>query len=155
MTVVEAGIRIQAPRERIFDISQDYAIRKRWDPFSRATGLLDDARWAALGVRAFVRARNGFQMTFKYVQYRRPERAAIVMIDGPWFFEKFAGTWIFEPAADGGTLVRFRYSFVARPVSLRSPLEELIRRVLQRNTEARLPALKRYCESQCAQAPDG
>jgi uncharacterized protein YndB with AHSA1/START domain len=147
MPLVEEQILINAPREHVFDVSQDYAIRRQWDPFSRGTCLLNGATQAAVGARGYVRAYNGFRMTFEYVSYQRPERAAIVMLDGPLFFKKFAGTWIFEETDGDSVRARFRYSVTTRPAVLRRPLDWLVQRVFRRDIKNRLLALKAFCES--------
>ncbi|HEX9810773.1 MAG TPA: SRPBCC family protein [Burkholderiales bacterium] len=151
MPLVEEEILINAPRDLVFDVSQDYAIRRQWDPFSRGTYLLDGVTAAAVGVKGFVQARNGFRMTFEYVSYQRPERAAIVMLYGPLFFKKFAGTWIFEEVGERSVRARFRYTFATRPAALRRPLDCLVQRLFRRAIIDRLLALKEFCESRSSQ----
>ena len=36
-------------------------------------------------------------MTVDYITYDPPLRVAMSMIDGPRFFDTFAGTWLFKP----------------------------------------------------------
>jgi hypothetical protein len=35
MPIVEDAIEIRAPAEKLFALSQDYALRREWDPFVR------------------------------------------------------------------------------------------------------------------------
>src|SRR5262245_58725505 len=114
MPIVEETIRIDAPRESLFPLSQDYALRLAWDPFLREMRLLDGAKEAGAGVRVWVRAWTGLTMEAKLTGYRPPASVAMTMVRGPRLFRRFAGTWLFEPLADGGTQVTFRYWFESR-----------------------------------------
>src|SRR5689334_4629775 len=100
MPAVEASLLIRAPRERLFDLSQDYALRTEWDPFVRDMRFLDGATQPGPGVRVRVRAYNGLTMTVRFVTFNRPAVVAMTMTEGPWFLERFAGSWRFEPRGD-------------------------------------------------------
>src|SRR5262245_9761200 len=114
MPTVEATIRIEKPAEGVFALSQDYGLRKLWDPFVREMRFLDGARAAGNGTRVWVRAWTGLTMEAQYVSYRPPRSVAMKMRRGPWFFSMFAGTWIFEPDGCDATVVTFRYAFRTR-----------------------------------------
>jgi ribosome-associated toxin RatA of RatAB toxin-antitoxin module len=137
---IEESIVIQASRERVFDFTQDYSTRLRWDSFLKKAELLDAAGAAGKGVQAWCVARNGIGMVTEYVTFNRPEVTAIKMTRGPFLFKSFAGSWRFRPQGEGGTEVVFLYSFTLRfPFSL---LSNRIRRNLQRNVRQRLADLK-------------
>src|SRR5262245_51300353 len=114
MPVVEGQLVIDAPQGAVFDLAQDYGARFDWDPFLSRIVCRDGATEPAVGVKVWVRAKNGLSMEVVYVTYDRPRSTAMKMIDGPRFFERFAGTWKFEATADGGTRVTFRYNFETR-----------------------------------------
>src|SRR5262249_25644292 len=123
MPIVEAADTIAAPAARVFDVAQDYYIRLRWDPFLREMKFLGGADEAAVGVRVWVHARNGLKMTVEYVVVEPPTRVAVKMVEGPFFFEQFGGTWSFEPLAGDLTQTQFRYSFKTRWPLLRPVLD--------------------------------
>ena len=146
MPIVEAKITVTAPQDAVFDLAQDYAARLDWDPFLSQIQFRDGATQADVGVKVWVRAKNRLTMEVVYVTYDRPRSTAMKMIDGPPFFERFAGTWKFDERADGGTDVTFRYNFETRWPILRLALNPVIHRVFQRDIRRRLQGLKRAAE---------
>lgn len=142
MPIVEASIAIRAPREEIFALAQDYYLRLEWDPFLREMKFLEGATEAGLGVRVMVRAWNRMSMEVRYVTLDEPERVAVVMTKGPFFFESFAGSWRFKELGRGETEVTFRYHFATRWSALRPLLDAIIHRVFTRDIRKRLQGLK-------------
>ena len=146
MPAVEDSITIAASPEALFALSQDYALRREWDPFTREMQFLDGAKGPAPGVRVWGRAWNGLTMTVEYVTVQPPHVVAMKMVRGPWFFASFAGSWHFEPAADGTTRVTFRYVFTTRPRWLPWLADPLVRWAFGRDIRARLRGLKHGAE---------
>lgn len=146
MPVVESSAEIRASREALFALTQDYYIRLEWDPFLRGLRFLDGATGPAPGVRVWVRAKNGLSMLVEYVTVAPPERVAVKLVRGPFFFENFAGSWIFHDAGEGRTRVVFRYSFRTRWRFLRPLLDRAISAVFTRDIAARVRALKHAAE---------
>lgn len=142
MPIVESSILIEAPREEIFALAQDYYLRLEWDPFLREMRFLDGAKEATVGVRVAVRAWNRMSMEVRYVTLDPPETVAVVMTKGPFFFESFAGSWRFKEDASGATEVIFRYHFATRWRALRPLLDSIIHRVFTRDIRKRLEGLK-------------
>jgi len=143
--IVEDASRIAAPQEALFALSQDYALRREWDPFTRDLKFLGGAGEAGVGVRVWVRAWTGLTMEVEYVTYNPPHVVAMKMLRGPFVFERFAGTWLFRPHPRG-TEVAFRYSFTTRWRRLRWLLDPVIGMVFRRDVRARLRGLKRAAE---------
>jgi len=114
MPVVERSLLINAPRDALFDLAQDYGLRLKWDPFLREMRFLDGADEAAVGVRVSVRAWTGLTMVAEYLTLNRPQLVAMKMVRGPFIFRQFAGSWQFQPHAGGSTEVTFRYQFETR-----------------------------------------
>lgn len=146
MPAVEESIRIRASCESLFDLSQDYALRAEWDPFTREMRFLDGTTEAGLSVRVTGRAWNGLGMTVEFVSFNRPGVVAMRMTDGPRLFSRFAGSWRFVPAEDGQTEVIFRYVFETRPRWLRWLLGPVVGWVFRRDLRARLRGLKAGAE---------
>ncbi len=146
MPQVESSLVIDAPVEGLFALSQDYALRRQWDPFVREMRFLGGVSEAAQGVRVWVRAWTGLTMEVELTAFRPPTSVAMTMRRGPWFLGRFAGTWLFRPHAGGGTEVTFRYFVTARPQWLRPLLDPLIAWVFRRDVQARLRGLKRGAE---------
>jgi len=146
MPVVESTGEIRAPREALFALTQDYYNRLEWDPFLRDLRFMDGATSPAPGVRVWVRARNGLSMLVEYVTVTPPERVAVKLVRGPFFFASFAGSWIFHEAGEDRTRVTFRYGFRTRWRPLRPVLDRVISAVFTRDIAARLRALRHAAE---------
>jgi ribosome-associated toxin RatA of RatAB toxin-antitoxin module len=142
MPIIEDSILIAARAEGLFALSQDYALRGEWDPFVREMRFGAGATEPAAGVHVWVRAWTGLTMEVLFVGFRPPSAVAMTMEQGPFFFEKFAGTWLFKPHPSGATKVTFRYSFTTRLRRLRPLLDRMIVRVLHLDIRARLRGLK-------------
>jgi ribosome-associated toxin RatA of RatAB toxin-antitoxin module len=146
MPVVQAEVEIAAAPEAVFDLAQSYELRLRWDPFLRALEQRKGSGEPTRGDRVWVRSWTGLTMEVEYGNVRRPHSVAMHMLDGPWFFELFAGTWLFHALPSGGTRVVFRYNFRTRPRLAAVLLDPIIERVFQRDIRARLAGLKRGIE---------
>ncbi len=138
---------INSSREFVFDYTQDYTNRLKWDTFLRKAELIGGALEAGLGVRANCVAKNGLGMITEYVSYNRPEGTAVKMTKGPIMFKTFAGSWKFNQLDPDLTEVLFIYSF-----ELRLPFvmfQGKVKRNLQSEVKQRLLDLKSNIESNC------
>src|SRR5262249_49419210 len=100
------------------------------------------------GVRVWVRAWTGLTMTVEYVTVNRPHVVAMRMLEGPFFFRHFAGSWRFEGRPDGRTEVVFRYAFETRWRRLRFLLDPPARLVFRPGRRGRVRGLKRGAEQE-------
>lgn len=134
------SIEILAAPELIFDYTQDYTNRLKWDTFLTEAYLLDNATQADKGVKAWCVSKNGLGMETQYVSFNRPNVTAVKMTKGPYMFKKFAASWTFKAEANGITKVTFLYSFALRvPFNL---VGFFIKNILQKNVRQRLVDLK-------------
>jgi len=146
MPTIEARATVVVDPEIAFAISQTHGeLRLRWDRFIRAERLLDGARQQARGVKAWTRHRWGMSMTSECVSFHPPTHTGMQMLDGPWFFERFAGGWRFKPAPDGGTEVVWRYNFACRPAWIAPVAERIGTLVLRREIRARVAGFAAGC----------
>lgn len=132
--------------ENVFDFTQDYSNRLKWDSFLKRADLMDGATSADKGVKAYCVAKNGMGMVTEYVTFNRPGVTAIKMTRGPYMFKSFLGSWTFKEVTGNKTEVTFLYSF-----SLRFPFNLLtmfIKNNLQTNVKKRLIDLKAYIENE-------
>lgn len=154
MPTFERSLHVQAPREALFWLSQDYDQRLAWDPFLCEARLLGEARTAGPGVRAWCVSRlPRLGMETEYVSFKPPEVAAVKMTQRLPLVDTFAGSWRFDEAAGGGTTVTFRYHVKARPVWLRWVLDPLMLGWFAWESWRRMEAFKRYAEARLARAP--
>lgn len=137
---------IQRNAEAIFDYTQDYANRLKWDTFLKRADLMDGAIAAGKGVKAYCVAKNGLGMETEYITFNRPRATAIRMTRGPFMFKNFLGSWTFKEMEPGQTEVIFLYSFeLAFPMNLLRPF---ISGNLRRNVRRRLTDLKTCMEKE-------
>ncbi len=148
MAIIEKSIVINLSQERVFHIAQDYYIRPQWDTFSKKIEFMDGAKQAKPGVKVSVHAHNGLNMIVEYITVKAPERAAIKMISGPVFFEKFAGTWVFDKRDNNSTKVTFKYGYKSKWFMIPAIFDRLIGIQFGWDTQRRLNALKEFCEAE-------
>lgn len=146
MATFEHSILIHADRAALFDLTQDYTCRLKWDPFLREARLLGGATAAAIGVRAWCGAWYGLGMESEYVSFTPPRVAAVRMTRGPAMLAAFAGSWLFAEESPGTTRVVFRYHLKSRPRCLHRLLDPILCWWFARDTRLRLEALKRAAE---------
>lgn len=118
--------------EQVFDFTQDYNKRLKWDTFLKKADLIEGATKADKGIKAYCVAKNGIGMVTEYVTYNRPRVTAIKMTNGPFMFKSFLGFWTFKETPNNKTEVIFLYSF-----SLRIPFK-LFAKFIKRNFQANL-----------------
>lgn len=147
MPTISAELEIDAPQAALFALTQDYGLRLRWDPFVREIVYRDGATGTAVGVRVWVRARNGLTMEVEYITVKPPEQVAMKMVDGPWLFRQFSGAWLFRQVTPTRTRVIFRYNFATRPALLAPAADPVVARVLTRDMRQRLQGLKTSVET--------
>jgi ribosome-associated toxin RatA of RatAB toxin-antitoxin module len=143
-------ILINEKSEKVFDFTQNYNNRLKWDTFLKKADLIDGATIADKGVKAYCVAKNGIGMETEYVTYNRPKVTAIKMTKGPFMFKSFLGSWTFKEISNDKTEVIFLYSF-----SLRFPfniLTKFIKNNLQTNVRQRLIDLKGNIENESTKA---
>lgn len=134
------SIEILGTPEFLFDYTQDYSNRLKWDTFLTEAYLLDNVTQADKGVKAWCVSKNGLGMETQYVSFNRPKVTAIKMTKGPYMFKEFAASWTFKEETMGVTKVTFLYSFTLRlPFNL---VSFFIKNILQKNVRQRLVDLK-------------
>ena len=142
MPLFTCSLDINAEQSALFALTQDYSRRLEWDPYLKIARLVDNAPTAALGVKAWCVAKSGLGMETVYISYKPPRAVAIQMTRGPWFLQRFAGSWRFEVLSPQQTRVTFRYNVLARPALLRPLLHPLLKLVFARDMRQRLHALR-------------
>lgn len=146
MPTVKVHRDIQASPEDLFDLAQDYRLRLAWDPFLRQMKFRGGAKEAAVGVEVWVEAKNGLEMSVRYITLKRPERVAMTMVDGPAMFASFSGSWLFRAMGSGVTRVTFLYNYTLRGGVFGRIGEPVVSWILARDMSARLDGLRRGAE---------
>jgi len=145
MPVVESSVVVPVAPDLAFAVSQTTGeIRMRWDVFIREQRLLDGVERPAVGVRTLTVSRRGLRMVSEYASYRPPTSVGMKVTGLPWFFEKLAGGWRFDPH-EGGSLATWKYNFSCRP-RLIAPIAEWIGvRLIKYDIDRRIAGFARGC----------
>jgi hypothetical protein len=141
--VVPAGV------EETFDLIHDYAARLTWDTLLREAYTVGDVP-PAKGVEAVCTARRrlgGFSFRTRYVTFRRPELAAVVLVGSPPFFATWAASIRHLPREDGSSEVVYTLTFTAKPAWLARLIEPIALRAFRLETRRRLTALAAHLAS--------
>jgi hypothetical protein len=147
--MVECGVDIDAPCEKVFDVIHDYGIRLRWDTLLSKACIVDGTTEAGLGVTTLCVGRSavaGLGMETVYISFERPRVAAVRMTSGPWFVAEFAASIRHTALAENRSRVSYKFRIRAWPRWLGVALDPILRRVFERETRKRLDSLKRYIE---------
>jgi ribosome-associated toxin RatA of RatAB toxin-antitoxin module len=138
------SIEIERRSSIVFDYTQDYDNRLKWDVFLKRAELVEGAAKAGRGVKAYCVAKNGMGMLTEYITYNPPKVTAVKMLKGPWLFKSFQASWTFKELDPVKTEVTFVYSFKLRfPFSL---MNGIIKANLHKNVRKRLEYLKKNLE---------
>ena len=149
MPRIEADQIIDLDPWTAFAVSQTTGdTRLRWDPFIKRQRHLDGATIAGVGVRTETTSKHGLTMVSEYTSFHPPERVGMKMVEGPWFFEKFGGGWIFKELDDGRTQATWRYTFTVRPGFLARVADPIGVRLLTRDIDQRIEAFATGCADQ-------
>jgi hypothetical protein len=146
VTRIESSVVVDVDPATAFAVSQTTGqTRLRWDPFIEEQHFLDGATAPAKGVRTQTQHRSRLRMVSQYVSYNPPTNVGMTMVEGPWFFESFAGGWRFSPEPDGRCHATWRYSFRCRPAWLAPLAERIGAIVLKRDIDRRIAGFARGC----------
>jgi uncharacterized protein YndB with AHSA1/START domain len=141
VTVAES-LFVEAPPERVWDFTQDYAQRASWD-----ANVLDAEVLPGDGApRVRVRMRGGVRCTFRYQAFERPQHTSLAMVDvQSVLFVGGGGAWTYE-SRDGGTLWTQTNTLVLADRWFAALLAPLVRWQLRRSTVRAMRAAQRLLE---------
>jgi hypothetical protein len=146
------SVEVEASCTAVFNLIHDYGRRLEWDTLLSKACLLDGATEAGLGVRSLCVGtwRGAFlPMETEYIRFEPGQVAAVSLTNRPPFFDHFAATIRHEPLGDNRSRVTYIYFFRARPRLLAPIIEPIMTRLLRRETQKRLFALRNYLAGVC------
>ncbi len=146
MPTVTGSTIIDSAIQKVFDVSQDYSIRLKWDPYLSVAKLLDGTSEIKPGTRVYCENKKGVGMTVRYVTFNRPAQSAVKMDADFPFIKNFAGSWNFRSLDGNRTEVTFKYYYEAKGTIIKKITEFFAGRMLRRDIKIRLTGLKRYFE---------
>ncbi len=137
---------ILAERSELYNLTQDYKHRLKWDSFAKRVryekGFVTSYRGVANTLRWF----NPLRMTVEHINLVAPSMAATSMLKGPFFFLMFSGSWYFRSLKKNSTEVTLNYQFKSRWRPLAFIFDPFIKRILERDCRRALRDLKYAAE---------
>lgn len=134
---------LPASCEAVFDLVHDYPRRLEWDTLLRSAETVGGVA-PGPGVEAVCRARwglGGLAFRTRYVSFRRPDLAAVVLVDRPPVFRTWAASIRHLPLAGGRSEAVYTLTFTCRPALLAPVLERAALAAFRWETRRRLRAL--------------
>ena len=144
------SVEIAASCTAVFNLIHDYGRRLEWDSLLSKACLLDGATEAGVGVRSLcVGTWRGAYLPLEteYVRFEPGVVTAVKLTNHPPFFDHFAATMRHTALGDNRSRLTYIYYFRTRPQLLAPLLEPIINRLLKRETQNRLHALRSYLET--------
>ena len=129
-----------------FDVVHDYGARLEWDTLLRSAETIGGAA-PDVGVEAVCAARwflGGLRFRTRYVTFRRPELAAVVLVGRAPLFAEWAASIRHRPLPDGQSEVVYTLTFRCRPAPLARLIELVALAAFRTETRRRLRALAVY-----------
>lgn len=145
---------LPAAMAETFDLIHDYPRRLAWDTLLRAAYTVDGAA-PATGVEAVCRARwrlGGLTFRTRYVTFRRPALAAVVLVNRPMLFASWAASIRHRALGAHESEVVYTLTFSCRPAVLARLVEPLALAAFRWETRRRLRALAAYLAARSASA---
>jgi len=146
-----AVIRQEVPAgvEETFDLLHDYPRRLAWDTLLRSAFTVGDVP-PGPGVEAVCSARwslGGLSFRTRYVTFRRPELAAVTLVNRPPLFATWAASIRHRQLAAGRSEVVYTLSFACRPRLTAPVVEAIALAAFRLETGRRLRALAAYLDA--------
>ncbi len=132
----------------VFALLHDYSRRLGWDSLLKEARLTQGHQQACAGATSLCVGKPWFGLIgieTRYVTFKLGDIAAVEMINRPPFFDQFAASIRHQDNANG-SLVVYKFKFVARPWCLRWTLHPLMLIQLRRETQKRLLALAAFLD---------
>jgi hypothetical protein len=134
---------IPAGREETFDLLHDYLRRLTWDTLLRRAYTVGDAP-PGPGVEAVCQARRslgGLTFRTRYVTFRRPELAAVTLVEPAPLFASWAASIRHLPLDSGRHEIAYTLTFRCRPALLAPVIERVALLAFRWEIRRRLRAL--------------
>ena len=143
-----------------FDLVHDYPRRLTWDTLLRSAYTVGGVP-PGPDVEAVCRAKwrlGGLSFRTRYVTFRRPDLAAVVLVDQAPVFATWAASIRHKPLSEDTSEVVYTLTFTCRPQLLAPVLERVALAAFRWETRRRLRALAAHLgrpDQQVAQGPGG
>lgn len=142
LVTVTESILVRAPRERVWDWTQDWSKRATWDRSVREASIVTHAPLP----RVRVRGSDGTRAVAQYKLFERPERTSLVLeeVESAWI-DGGGGSWSYEARGEGTwwtqtNALRLRAGF------WRALLAPIVRAQLRSSTRKAMRRAKRMIE---------
>ena len=148
----EESVRINAPRELVWDIVQNASRRTEWDARVVSAEILTPGPLGKGSIGQVTVAMYGmkFRTVMEYVSWNRPVRTGVKGVDGYGNIGDVVGSWNFQEHEDGSMTFKTTISISMGKGLLRGIMERNMGRTFHKLTQKSLQNLKRLAEAECA-----
>ncbi len=143
--------------EATFDLVHDYPRRLTWDTLLREAYTVGGVA-PAQGVEAVCSARwrlGGLSFRTRYVTFRRPDLAAVALVNRPPLFASWAASIRHRPLGEGRSEVVYTLTFTCRPGPVARVLEPVALAAFRWEPRRRLRALATHLGARDRSRPGG
>ncbi|WP_299136398.1 hypothetical protein [uncultured Tenacibaculum sp.] len=126
----------------LFEFTQDFTKRKKWDKQTLEIGFLDDHIELKKGAKVYTKSIEGIRMDTEYLTFDTPNEISIQMLNKSPVFKNFIGVWNYISIENDKTILKITYKF-----NLRFPYNIISKIVFQKthkNILKKLEFLENY-----------
>lgn len=149
---IEESVKINAPRQLVWDIAQNPERRTEWDARVVSAEILSQGP-AGKGAIVQVTVKMygmKFRTVMEYVSWSAPVRTGVKGLDGYGNFSHVVGSWNFQEHDDGSMTFKTNITISMEKGLFAGIIERNLGRTFHKLTQQSLQNLKRLAEAECA-----
>lgn len=128
----------------LFDFTQNFVERKKWDKQTKEIAFLDGFTTLAKGAKVYTESVEGIRMDTEYLTFKVPTEISIKMLNRSSVFKCFVGAWNYIPIEKEKTTLKITYQFDLRfPYNL---IKRTVSKKIKANMTNKLNLLEDYLE---------
>ena len=133
---VSSEIKINKERDWLFDYTQDFSERIKWDKQTRKIEFIGQENKLKKGSLVYTESKEGIGMDTEYLIFKKPEKISIKMINKSNIFKSFIGKWDYIKLDNDITVLKITYQFNLRfPYNL---IAKTVQRKIKNNMVSKL-----------------
>ena len=139
---VSSEIEINKERHWLFEYTQDFSKRIKWDKQTRKIEFIGQESELKKGSLVYTESIEGIGMETEYLIFKKPEKISIKMINKSKVFKAFTGKWEYLKLESNITVLKITYQFNLRfPYNL---IPKTIQRKIKNNMVSKLNYLSNH-----------
>ena len=141
---VSSEIKINKERDWLFDYTQDFSERIKWDKQTRKIEFIGQTNELKKGALVYTESKEGIGMDTEYLIFKKPEQISIKMINKSNLFKSFTGKWDYIKLDNNTSVLKITYQFNLRfPYNL---IAKIVQRKIKNNMDSKLQYLSTHLQ---------